>query len=244
MPRFAHAHSALAATGAAVLLLTTAACEPNKAEPVQQAQRPTQPTTDTPPASPTAPTTDTPSTAQPAQPAGPSRPAVQPPAADRTPVGKLTVGEPAPNFTLANIVSGEPVKLADTRGKFVLIKNWVSWCPKCRAASDNFVKPLYDDLASGPDAQLAVVALGMSPGDTLEAQKAIASKYAWTSVFDQDMTVEKQYGILATPSIVILDPDGNVVTYGFLDKKYSKAAAAYLREVAQPASAKPVASAR
>lgn len=49
------------------------------------------------------------------------------------------VGKPAPDFTLTDI-DGKPVRLADLRGKAVVLNFWATWCPPCRFETPWFVE--------------------------------------------------------------------------------------------------------
>jgi len=44
----------------------------------------------------------------------------------------VPVDFPAPSLTL-NDLQGQPVSLADYLGKVVLVNNWATWCPPCKA---------------------------------------------------------------------------------------------------------------
>lgn len=49
------------------------------------------------------------------------------------------VGDPAPLISAADL-SGRMLRLADYRGKVVLLNFWASWCPPCRAEMPGFQK--------------------------------------------------------------------------------------------------------
>jgi thiol-disulfide isomerase/thioredoxin len=80
-----------------------------------------------------------------------------------TPAFAVTIKKPserktAPAFELKN-AAGEPVKLADYKGKVVLIDFWATWCLPCKAAM-----PWMNELAAKYKAD-GVEVLGISMDD-------------------------------------------------------------------------------
>ena len=48
------------------------------------------------------------------------------------------MGQPAPDFTLTAI-DGKRVRLADYRGRTLVVNVWGSWCPPCRLETPDLV---------------------------------------------------------------------------------------------------------
>src|SRR3982074_2967396 len=58
------------------------------------------------------------------------------------------VGQPAPAFALTTPV-GKTVRLADYRGKTLVINVWGSWCPPCRLETPDLVAEAKGDASRG-----------------------------------------------------------------------------------------------
>ena len=112
-------------------------------------------------------------------------------------------GSPAPLLDL----TGKPVRLADLRGRLVLLNFWATWCPPCQAET-----PILRDL----DAQyrsrgLSIV--GIAVQETTPADvAAYAAKYGigYTIGFDASADVFRTYQVFALPTQVLIGPDGRV----------------------------------
>src|ERR1700736_5087364 len=71
--------------------------------------------------------------------------AASPPAA---PLPGPVVGQPAPAFALSTI-DGKTVRLADYRGKTLVINVWGSWCPPCRLETPDLIAEAKADASPG-----------------------------------------------------------------------------------------------
>jgi thiol-disulfide isomerase/thioredoxin len=84
--------------------------------------------------------------------------------------GVLSVSFPAPQLSLENI-NGKPQSLADYRQKVVLVNNWATWCPPCKAEMP-VLEAYYEDHAAEGFLIIAVEA-----GDAREAVSQFAYDY-------------------------------------------------------------------
>jgi peroxiredoxin len=121
------------------------------------------------------------------------------------------IGSKAIDFTLPNI-AGNPVSLKSKLGKkYVLLQFWASWCPICRRDNPELAK-VYDRYKTkGFD--IYAVSLDRNKGAWT---KAIADYKLnqWTNVSDLSLwnsSAIKLYGFRATPSNVLIDPQGNII---------------------------------
>jgi peroxiredoxin len=127
---------------------------------------------------------------------------------------KTKIGLPAIAFT-QNDVNGNPVSLANFKGKYVLIDFWASWCGPCRKENPNVVAAYQQFKDKG------FTVLGVSLDKPTERDswiKAIADdKLTWTQVSDLkfwDNEVAKAYGVRSIPANFLIDPNGKIIAKG------------------------------
>ena len=119
------------------------------------------------------------------------------------------IGAVAPEITGRDTL-GNPIKLSDFRGKYVLLDFWASWCPPCRRENPNVVKAFNEY----KDKNFTIVGISLDK-DKSKWMKAIADdNLAWTHLSDLkywDSEIPALYGVRGIPANVLLDPDGVIV---------------------------------
>lgn len=118
---------------------------------------------------------------------------------------------------------GNPVRLADLRGRVVVLNFWATWCPPCRREM-----PSLDRLAGAfPEDDLVVVALSTDRGGVERPAAFLDGIGVEKLLFLHDRTgaAGREAGILGLPITLLLDRDGREVGRLIGDAEWDGAAA-------------------
>jgi thiol-disulfide isomerase/thioredoxin len=129
------------------------------------------------------------------------------------------VGSAAPDWALSD-ATGKEHKLADYKGKVVVLDFWATWCGPCKAAMPG-VQAIHDKYKSK-----GVAVFGVNCWESADAAKYMKeNKYTYGLLLKGD-DVATKYGVSGIPTIYVIGADGKVVyqSTGFAGEEAVEAA--------------------
>lgn len=114
-------------------------------------------------------------------------------------------GTTAHAFDLTLVDGAGQFRLAEQRGKPVLMEVFASWCGACQSAA-----PMLQDVYRDAQ-QSGVVVVGVSIDD--DARDAQGVKQSWGIPYPvalDDGSVKRAYGVSLVPTFVLIDRDGTI----------------------------------
>lgn len=135
----------------------------------------------------------------------------------------LRMGSPgAKAFVFASKeLRGEPLSLADYKGKYVLVDFWASWCVPCRKGNPH-LKQLY---AKYKDKGFEIIGISDDDGNPEAWQKAVdkdgigvwkhvlrgLKRVDGPAMYDRTNSIADKYGIHSLPTKILIDPNGIII---------------------------------
>ena len=136
----------------------------------------------------------------------------------------------APDFTL-EARNGGQVSLSDLRGDVVMINFWATWCGPCREEMPHLeaLHQRYSDLG------FTLLGVNVEEDSRLSDQFLAETPVTFDILFDPHNGVSELYDVIAMPSTVLVDREGNMryIHHGYkpgYEGEYQTQVRALLRE--------------
>lgn len=117
------------------------------------------------------------------------------------------LGQPAPDFTMSTL-AGPSIRLADLKGRVVIVNFWATWCPPCENETPRLVAWYEQYHGAG----LEVLGVDKLVQDSRDAVADFVAKYAvsYPVPLDQTGDISRQWQALQLPRSYVIDREGIV----------------------------------
>ena len=112
----------------------------------------------------------------------------------------------APDFDLKD-PQGRPQRLADYRGRPVILNFWATWCPPCREEMPAMQRASEVLKKEG----IAVIAINVGDDAETVGQFLDEAPVDFPLPMDTDSKVAQRYGMKGLPTTYVIDPAGRLV---------------------------------
>jgi peroxiredoxin len=121
----------------------------------------------------------------------------------------LVPGAAFPDFKEKDVL-GQPLSVAQYRGKVVLLDFWATWCPPCRAEIPNVVAAY----AQFHDKGLVVIGVSLDQDKDKLLDFIKVNNMTWPQYFDGlgwENKLANLYGIESIPATILIDGQGKII---------------------------------
>ena len=121
---------------------------------------------------------------------------------------KMVVGQPFPDFKEVDL-EGNPLSVAQFKGKVVLVDFWATWCGPCIQELPNVLETYQQYHEKG----FEIIGISLDNKKESLTQFIENRKMSWPQFFDGngwDNKLAVQYGIKSIPATYLVDAEGNL----------------------------------
>ena len=129
------------------------------------------------------------------------------------------VGKPAPEI-VANDVKGDPFRLANVQGKYVLLDFWASWCAPCVADLPNLAVTYAKYRSRG----FEIIGINLDESKDALIDFTTTRNVPWRQIHNVTCggDVVEAYGVSRLPASFLIDPSGNLIRMELKGKTLDK----------------------